>query len=146
MARDSERLREEDMLEVDIQYLAVLAAAIANMAIGAVWYSPLVFGRTWMAHSGLRPEDMKGKGRAMLIAAAVAMATAFMLAYFIVLLDVQTLHAGLSLALRVWIGFVAAVMALDLGFGGKHFRVYLIDAGNQLASFLAMGAILSIWR
>nr|HPO45184.1 DUF1761 domain-containing protein [Spirochaetota bacterium] len=64
------------MPEVEIQYLAVIAAAMANVAIGAVWYSPFVFGRTWMAHSGLRPEDMKGKGRAMLISAAVALVTA----------------------------------------------------------------------
>ncbi|HPV98755.1 MAG TPA: DUF1761 domain-containing protein [Spirochaetota bacterium] len=134
------------MPEVEIQYLAVIAAAMANVAIGAVWYSPFVFGRTWMAHSGLRPEDMKGKGRAMLISAAVALVTAFMLAYFFDLLDVQTPGAGISLAFRAWLGFAAAVMALDLGFGGKHFRVYLIDAGNQLAAFLAMGAILSIWR
>jgi hypothetical protein len=49
---------------------------------------------------------------------------------FIAILDVQTLDAGLSLALRVWIGFVAAVMSSIL-LWGKHFRVYLIDAGNQ---------------
>jgi hypothetical protein len=31
-----------------INYLAVIAAAITAFVVGALWYSPLVFGRTYM--------------------------------------------------------------------------------------------------
>jgi len=134
------------MLEADINHLAILAAAIVSMAIGAVWYSPFIFGKIWMAQSGLRPEDMKGRGRAMAIAAVSALVAAYVLAHFMALLDVQSLNRGLAVAFWVWLGFVATVMALEMGFGGKSLKAYLIETGNQLASFLAMGAILSVWR
>jgi len=32
------------MVEVSINYLAVLIAAIISMVIGSLWYSPLLFG------------------------------------------------------------------------------------------------------
>ncbi|HSV97143.1 MAG TPA: DUF1761 domain-containing protein [Spirochaetota bacterium] len=134
------------MLEADINHLAVLASAIVSMAIGAVWYSPFIFGKIWMAQSGLRPEDMKGKGRAMAIAAVSALAASYVLAHFVDILDARSLQRGLAVAFWIWLGFVATVMALEMGFAGKSFKAYLIDTGNQLASFLAMGAILSVWR
>ncbi len=134
------------MLDADINILAVISAAVAGMAIGTVWYSPFIFGKIWMAQSGMRPEDMKGRGRAMVIAAISSFVSAYVLACFIDLLDVHTLSGGIAVAFPVWLGFVATVMALEMGFGGKSLKVYLIDAGNQLASFLAMAAVLSVWR
>lgn len=32
----------------DIHWLAVLAAATATMVLGALWYSPLLFGKLWV--------------------------------------------------------------------------------------------------
>ena len=38
---------------VDVNYLAVLVAAIINMVIGSIWYSPSMgFGKSWMKYSG----------------------------------------------------------------------------------------------
>ena len=36
------------MPSVDINWWAVLAAAVINMVIGAIWYSPSGFGKPWM--------------------------------------------------------------------------------------------------
>lgn len=38
---------------VDINYLAVIAAGVASMVVGSLWYGPL-FGRKWVALSGRR--------------------------------------------------------------------------------------------
>ena len=38
---------------VEINYLAVLVAAIASMALGFLWYGPL-FGNQWKKQSKLR--------------------------------------------------------------------------------------------
>ena len=37
----------------DLNWLAVVLAALAYFIIGAVWYAPPVFGRTWIAAGGL---------------------------------------------------------------------------------------------
>ena len=35
-----------------IDWLAVLAATIASFAVGAVWYSPLLFVKPWQRQTG----------------------------------------------------------------------------------------------
>ena len=36
---------------------AVLVSALATMAVGFVWYSPLLFARPWMVLMGYDPND-----------------------------------------------------------------------------------------
>ena len=41
----------------DLNWLAVLVAALAYFAIGAVWYAPFLFGNAWAAAGGLPTPD-----------------------------------------------------------------------------------------
>ena len=38
---------------MDIDWLAVIVAAIASFLVGAVWYSPLLFAKAWQREVGL---------------------------------------------------------------------------------------------
>lgn len=39
-----------------INWLAVAAASLVGFVVGPLWYGPL-FGKSWMATVGLKPED-----------------------------------------------------------------------------------------
>ena len=41
------------LLDTAVNYMTVLAAAVASMAVGLLWYSPLLFGKPWMKLMGL---------------------------------------------------------------------------------------------
>ncbi len=43
-----------------LNWLAVIAAALATFLIGGLWYSPALFGRAWMSANNLTQEDLKG--------------------------------------------------------------------------------------
>lgn len=43
-------------MEVEINWLAVLAASLVGFIIGAIWYGPL-FGKAWMKIVGLTEKD-----------------------------------------------------------------------------------------
>lgn len=45
--------------EFPINWLAILAAVIIKQAIGAFWYSPVVFGPSWCKLSGVSEAQMK---------------------------------------------------------------------------------------
>ena len=48
-----------------INFLAVLVAAVVHMSLGALWFSPLLFGKQWLSVSNVTPEMMaasKAKG------------------------------------------------------------------------------------
>ena len=49
---------------------AILAAALAAYALGALWYAPPVLGRAWFSALGKRPEELGSPVRAMAILGA----------------------------------------------------------------------------
>lgn len=45
---------------MEINFLALLVAAISTLVVGFIWYNPKVFGTIWMKESGMTEEKMKG--------------------------------------------------------------------------------------
>ena len=41
-----------------INIWAVLVSIVAMMVIGALWYSPVLFGNTWLRLIGKKPEEI----------------------------------------------------------------------------------------
>src|SRR5256885_16799024 len=53
------------MATANVNLLAVLVAAVLTIALGAVWYSPVLFAKQWMHAHGYTPEkveEMKRRG------------------------------------------------------------------------------------
>ena len=46
----------------DINWLAVLAAAISAFMLGGLWYSPAMFLKTWQRGAGLTDEQLQKGG------------------------------------------------------------------------------------
>jgi Protein of unknown function (DUF1761) len=45
---------------MDLNFLALLVAALIPIVLGFVWYHPKVFGSSWMRATGINMEDTKG--------------------------------------------------------------------------------------
>jgi len=44
---------------MNVNFLALLLAALSTLVVGFIWYNPKVFGNIWMKEAGLKQEDMK---------------------------------------------------------------------------------------
>ena len=42
-----------------INWIAVLVAGISSFGLGAIWYSPKLFGNAWMKDNGLTEEKLR---------------------------------------------------------------------------------------
>lgn len=136
-----------------VNILAVLAAAVVTMVIGGLWYSPVMFARPWMVAMGMDPDDKAKiaelqKGAAMLytLAFVASLVSAFVLAKLFVRLDIVEMQRAMLYAIAVWGGFVATVQLTNTLFSHKPIKLWFIDTGYQLICYVAMGAILSLWR
>lgn len=68
----------------DINYVAVLVAALIFMAVGFVWYALPVFGKSWMKETGLKEADLKaGPGTGYVLAMLGGLFQAYVLAHFV---------------------------------------------------------------
>ena len=138
------------MPEFQINYLAVLVAALVTVFIGAIWYSPLMFHKFWVkahGHSEEKIEEMrKTAGKAFLVSLPCYMVMALVLSVFALYTDSTTAMQGVSLGFLVWIGFFATLGLTAHMFSEKPLSTYLLDAGYQLVYIVTMGVIVAVWR
>lgn len=64
---------------MEINFLAILAAAVSALVVGFVWYNPKVFGNAWMKAAGMTDEQVKGGNMAKIF--GLALLFAIMLAF-----------------------------------------------------------------
>lgn len=146
---------------MEVNYLAVLVAALVNMALGALWYSPALFGKQWMAIMGYTPEmmknpDMKKKAnKGYFISFVGALVMYYVLAHVMKSMiafmaqagsePVSAVHAGLMGGFWMWLGFVAVVTLDSVLWEGKPWKFWLINNSYRLVTLLIGGVILAVW-
>lgn len=138
---------------VPINVMAVIASAIASMIVGTIWYGPL-FGKQWIKMMKFSAQDMaaakkKGMGGTYAMQFVASLVMAFVLAHSIVFastyMKVTGLNAGVMAGFWNWIGFVAPVTLGMSLWGGKSWKLWLLDNGHYLVTLCIMGAILAMW-
>ena len=132
------------MLSWSVSWGPVIVAALVTIAVGAAWYSPAGFGKTWMKLAGVK--KMGDGAVSYLWNAAAALVQAFLLANLVRDLGSTTVHDGLLLGFIVWLGFVAATTIGDVVFGNRPWKLWQINAGYWLVVLLINGWLLSVWK
>jgi hypothetical protein len=132
---------------IDVNYLAIFIAAVANIIIGMIWYSPKVFGKQWMHAIGMKIPRSKAekadRQKEAMPGYVLSFIAAIVMAYVIsVLLVTKTPGEGVLLGFWVWLGFVATVNLAPVLWEKKSWRWYYISAGHYLISLVIMGAII----
>lgn len=129
----------------DVNWLAVLVAALATFLLGGLWYSPILFAKRWMELNGLEPSALQG-GLARVFGGAfvLMLVAATNLAFF--LGPEATLAFGVFAGAAAGVGWVAVAFGVVYLFERKPLALFLINAGYLAIAFTAMGAILGAWR
>ena len=137
------------MIEVAINYWALIVAAVANMVIGMLWYGPL-FGKQWMKLTGITPEGMKSMPlkpwQAMIGGLIVSLIIAYILLFFTVTWVEPTLTGALMGAFWIWLGFVATTQISTFLWEGKPLQLFILNTAYSLVAYGVMAAILVLWR
>lgn len=130
-------------------WTAILAATVAGMLIGALWYSPLLFGKTWRAALGKSGREAGGPVPAFIGAGISCLLSAIGLALILSIIGVQFFQsAGGGAFIGGFLGLtmVATAMLSDNLFAGAGWRLFLVQAGYRITCLIAMGAILGGWE
>lgn len=126
----------------EINYLAVVLAAVAFFAVGAVWYTVL-FGKAWQRALGLRDWQLKGGANMALIyggAFLSELVVAWLLGHMF-----ARIAPSPRVIMMISVGFGLGVMTPAIGinylFQRKPLKLFLIDAGHFVVGTTAMGAV-----
>ena len=133
----------------DVNYWAVLVAAVAALMEGALWNSSMVFGNALLRLRGLNsaaPANQKPPLGKMLAELVRCLVVATVLAHFAVRLGVADWSSALALGAAVWVGFQGALLAGAVLWEDMPLPLYAIHAGDALVKTLLMAVILGVWR
>lgn len=126
--------------------LAIILAAVAGQIIGALWYSPLLFGKQWMKLSGVTQKDIdgaKGKmGPAYLMAFIGAIVMAIVLALVFGWSSVDSFGQAFIVTVLLWAGFTLPVHLGQILWGGKPAGLFFLNGAYQIVMMVIMALIL----
>jgi hypothetical protein len=130
-----------------INHLAVFVCALANLALGALWYSPALFYKAWSHETKLTEEQLsksnplKTYGLTFLFALVMSYNLAFFLG------DSATTPAwGATAGFLAGFGWSTLIFAVIALFEQRSWRYILINGGFITVYFTLIGFILGIWR
>ena len=130
-----------------INHWAVIVAALSDFAVGALWYSPLLFYKAWMRENNFSQELLK-KGNPMVIYGltfVLALIISYNLAFF--LGDAKTdAMWGLSAGVLAGLGWAAMGFSIIALFERRSFKYVLINCGYLTVAFALKGFIIGVWR
>lgn len=130
-----------------INHWAVAIAALANLLVGAIWYSPALFYQAWKSENKLTDEDMKKVNPAKLysISTFISFIICYNLAFF--LGDDKTDWIwGTTAGFLAGFGWAAMVFAIVGLYEQKSWKYIMINGGYITVYFTLIGFILGIWR
>jgi hypothetical protein len=136
------------MFEVTISILAIVLSVIANGVIGALWYSPLLFGNRWIKAMGKNREDFDKSGANIgyMLTMIAAIITALTLTVLINLLDNVTVSSGALIGLLTGLGIAAMRELSPTFFEGRNITLYFISISYHIVSLTIMGMIIAFFH
>ena len=72
---------------MEINFIALLLAALSTLVVGFIWYHPNVFGTIWMKESGMTEDKMKGSN--MILIFGMSIFYAFLISFILQMLVVH---------------------------------------------------------
>ena len=160
---------------MEINFLALIAAAVSALVVGFVWYNPNVFGKAWMQAADMTEEKMQGANMAKIF--IMAFIFAFLLAMSMQMLTIHQIGAmgmvggDIENALPSYAAFMAdygmahrtfghgalhgvmsgifvalPIIGTNALFERKGAKYILINSGYWIVTMGVMGAIVCGWH
>ena len=131
-----------------INYIAVIVATLVSFALGAVWYSPVLFGNQWMKLNGFTKSDMKKADmtKGMIVSLLGSLLASFVLARLFMMLEVTAIGMALHSALGIWIAFIVPMQLSRVFYEKGKIGLFYIHTFYSLTLLLVTALILVVWR
>lgn len=129
----------------NLNWLAVIVAAVSAFALGGLWYSAL-FAKAWLKESGVTNDSYSRKNMGLVFGLSFVLSfiAAFFLAMFIG--SDSSAAEGAMAGFMAGLGWVFTFLGIIYLFESRTLRLFLIDACYCVLALTIMGAIIGAWQ
>ncbi len=139
--------RLHSMQPVHVNIAAFVVAVVIKQALGALWFSPVMFGPSWMQLTGCSEDKMKrGMAKGLAIDVVGGLVMAFVLLHAVVYAGATSVAQGIGVGFANWIGLAAVATLPMVTFEQRPVKLWLIYNAYFAIVLMIMGAIFATWR
>lgn len=130
-----------------LNWLAVVVATLLAFAVGAVWYTPALFGKAWMKSIGLKESDTKkaNMAKAIILTLVGTFVTAVAIGVLVQVLALNTVWQGATFGIMIAVAFLATNKVMQAQFELRPLSYNVITSAADVVTLGLMGAILAVW-
>jgi len=130
----------------NLNWLAIIVAAVSVFVLGGLWYSPLMFAKRWMKETGITEESTKNTNMIKLFTFAfiLSLIASFFLAMFIG--SKAGAGFGAIAGFMAGLGWVFTFMGISYLFESRTLVHFLINSTYSVISLTIMGLIIGVWQ
>lgn len=131
--------------ETPVNWLGVVVSTIVMMVVITLWYSPFLFNKIWVRHSGIRSSDLRRNElrRSYIIFGIMSFVSAY-------LLGIVAAHASgsvtaiLGSVVFIWL-FVMMELLNRVLWERDTVALFVLQASRSLVALIAGGAVFLLW-
>jgi len=131
-------------LNFGVNYLAIIVAAIAAVAIGILYYGILGVGdrqSRMLGATPARPGPVQGA-----TGLVVGLVNGWVIAVLSLSLGASSVVDAILLGALVWLGFGATFKAAQVAFEQRPWGIWVIQAIHDLTVEVVVAGIVTLWR
>ena len=130
---------------MEINWLAVIAAAASSFVLGGVWYGAL-FGDAWLKAAWLTKEQAMASNKALIFGGSFVLSLIASATFAMFLGPNVDAMSGALYGLCAGLCWVAASYGISYLFEMRPLSLWLINGGYHTLQFTLIGLILGAWR
>ncbi len=134
-----------------LNWLAVVVGALVYFALGALWYSPVLFGRPWQRSIGW--DESQAPPQQSVVTYVLPLAAFLVMAIAVGLLaaatDTDEIGEGIALGLVLAIGLSLAHTFVDASFSPEKpepWTWFAINGTYHALGLVILAVIIAVWR
>ena len=126
----------------EVNWIAVGLCAFGSLALGGIWYSPMLFAKPWQQAAGLSDDELKGGNMGKIFGLT------FVLSFIAAAVFAMFLGKNFGLGPAAAAGFsaglcwVAASYGITYLFEHRPLKLWLINGGYHTLQFTMFGLII----
>lgn len=128
-----------------VNYLAIVAATVAALLIGIVYYGLAGVGNRLAAIEGRTPTGAPSPAQ-FVIGAVTGFVNAWALAILALNLGTASIADAILLGVFAWVGFGATFKAAQVVFEGRPWAGWLLTGIHDVIIQVVIAAIVTAWR
>jgi Protein of unknown function (DUF1761) len=130
----------------NLNWLSIVVAAVSAFALGALWYSPVLFVKIWMKETGITEESAKDSNMVKIF--GLSFLLSFLASFFLALFIGADAGGGFgaTAGFMAGLGWVFTFMGITYLFERRSLAHFLINSLYSVASLTLMGFIIGVWQ